>query len=101
MADATVIIVAQRVGTIMHADRIIVLEDGTIAAMGTHDELLETSETYREIVASQLGSGGRGVSAAGEKRGRRQGRRQGPARRAGPSRRPARPRRRPARPRAR
>ena len=56
MADATVIIVAQRVGTIMHADRIIVLEDGTIAAMGTHEELLATSATYREIVASQLGA---------------------------------------------
>ena len=56
-ADATVIIVAQRVGTIMHADRIIVLEDGAIAGMGTHDELMRTSETYREIVASQFGEG--------------------------------------------
>src|SRR5690606_23924662 len=55
-AGATVIIVAQRVGTIMHADRIIVLEDGTIAAMGTHAELLATNKTYREIVASQLGT---------------------------------------------
>ncbi len=54
-ADATVIIVAQRVGTIMHADRIIVLENGTIAGTGTHEELLATSDTYREIVASQLG----------------------------------------------
>ena len=55
-ADATVIIVAQRVGTIMHADQIIVLDDdGTIAGIGAHDELLTTSETYREIVASQLG----------------------------------------------
>ena len=54
-AGATVIIVAQRVGTIMHADRIIVLENGTIAGMGTHEELLKTSETYREIVSSQLG----------------------------------------------
>ncbi len=54
-ADATVIIVAQRVGTIMHADQIIVLEDGTIAGIGTHEQLLETSETYREIVTSQLG----------------------------------------------
>ncbi len=53
-AGATVIIVAQRVGTIMHADRIIVLENGTIAGMGTHEELLKTSETYREIVSSQL-----------------------------------------------
>lgn len=57
-ANATTIIVAQRVGTIMHADRIIVLEDGTIAATGTHEELLETSSTYQEIVASQLGSEG-------------------------------------------
>ena len=63
MAEATVIIVAQRVGTIMHADRIIVLEDGTIAAMGTHAQLLETSDTYREIVASQLGvDGAEGVA---------------------------------------
>ena len=53
--DTTVIIVAQRVGTIMHADRIVVLEDGTVAGIGTHEELLGTSETYREIVASQLG----------------------------------------------
>jgi ATP-binding cassette subfamily B protein len=58
MGAATVIIVAQRVGTIMYADRIIVLEDGTIAAMGTHDELLATSATYREIVDSQLGLDG-------------------------------------------
>jgi ATP-binding cassette, subfamily B, multidrug efflux pump len=54
-ADATVIIVAQRVGTIMHADRIVVLEDGTVVGIGTHDELLRSCETYREIVASQLG----------------------------------------------
>ncbi len=52
--DATVLIVAQRVGTIMHADRIIVLADGRIAGIGTHDELLETCDTYREIVFSQL-----------------------------------------------
>jgi ATP-binding cassette subfamily B protein len=54
-AEATVIIVAQRVGTIMHADRIVVLEDGGIVGIGTHGELLRTCETYREIVASQLG----------------------------------------------
>ncbi len=52
--DATVIIVAQRVGTIMHAERIIVLDGGAIAGVGTHAELLETCETYREIVYSQL-----------------------------------------------
>ncbi|HEX5949957.1 MAG TPA: ABC transporter ATP-binding protein, partial [Actinomycetota bacterium] len=53
-ADATVLIVAQRVGTIMHADRIVVLAEGTLAGVGTHAELLETCETYREIVYSQL-----------------------------------------------
>jgi len=52
--DATVLIVAQRVGTIMHADRIVVLADGRVDGVGTHDELLETCETYREIVYSQL-----------------------------------------------
>jgi ATP-binding cassette subfamily B protein len=52
--EATVIIVAQRVSTIMHADRIIVMENGTIAGIGTHSELMESSETYREIVYSQL-----------------------------------------------
>jgi len=51
---ATVLIVAQRVGTIMHADRIVVLAEGSVAGVGTHAELLETCETYREIVYSQL-----------------------------------------------
>jgi len=54
LGGATVIIVAQRVGTIMHADRIVVLEDGAVAGIGTHEELLASSPTYREIVASQL-----------------------------------------------
>ncbi len=52
--DATVIIVAQRVGTIMHADRIVVLDAGRVVGVGTHRDLLETCETYREIVFSQL-----------------------------------------------
>ncbi|MGX7348312.1 ABC transporter ATP-binding protein [Aerococcus vaginalis] len=52
--DATTIIVAQRVATIMHADQIIVLDQGRIAAKGTHKELLETSDLYHEIAASQL-----------------------------------------------
>ena len=54
LGDATVIIVAQRVGTILHADRIVVLEDGGIAGIGTHAELMTTCETYREIVLSQV-----------------------------------------------
>jgi ATP-binding cassette subfamily B multidrug efflux pump len=54
---AAVIIVAQRVSTIVDADRIIVLEDGEIAGTGRHDELLDTCPPYAEIVASQLAIG--------------------------------------------
>ncbi|MEV0808095.1 ABC transporter ATP-binding protein [Micromonospora sp. NPDC050200] len=52
-ADAAVVIVAQRVSTIVDADQIIVLEDGGVVGMGRHDELLDTCPTYAEIVASQ------------------------------------------------
>ncbi len=52
---ATVVIVAQRVSTIMHADQIVVLDDGRIAGIGSHGELLESCVAYREIVVSQLG----------------------------------------------
>src|SRR5689334_7972284 len=52
--DATVIVVAQRVSTIIDADQIIVLEDGAVVGRGTHDELLTTSDEYAEIVTSQL-----------------------------------------------
>jgi ATP-binding cassette subfamily B protein len=51
---ATVIIVAQRVGTILHADQIVVLDGGNVVGLGTHAELMETCETYQEIVYSQL-----------------------------------------------
>lgn len=54
--DATVLIVAQRVGTIMDADQIIVLDQGEIVGRGTHDELMESNEIYREIANSQLDS---------------------------------------------
>ena len=52
--DATMIIVAQRVSTITNADQILVLDSGAITARGTHEQLLESSETYQEIVKSQL-----------------------------------------------
>ena len=55
--DATVVIVAQRVSTIMHADQIIMLDEGRIAGIGTHQKLLMTCGPYREIVTSQLGEG--------------------------------------------
>lgn len=52
--DKTVIIVAQRISTILNADQIIVLEDGKIVGKGTHKELMESNETYRQIALSQL-----------------------------------------------
>lgn len=52
--DATKIIVAQRIGTIRDADKIIVLDDGQIASIGTHDELMKNCEVYQEIAYSQL-----------------------------------------------
>lgn len=52
--DSTVILVAQRVSTVMDADQIIVLDEGEIAGIGRHDELLKTCDVYREIVSSQL-----------------------------------------------
>ena len=54
IAGATVLIVAQRVSSIMHADQIVVLDEGAVAGVGTHEELLETSKIYQEIVYSQL-----------------------------------------------
>ncbi|MGH8978518.1 MAG: ATP-binding cassette domain-containing protein, partial [Acidimicrobiia bacterium] len=54
VADAVTVIVAQRVSTIMHADQILVIEDGRQVGLGTHRVLLEDCATYREIVASQL-----------------------------------------------
>ena len=56
----TVLLVSQRVSTVRAADKIIVLEDGEVAGIGTHDELLQNSETYQEICRSQLREGGAG-----------------------------------------
>lgn len=54
VGDAAVVVVAQRVSTVRHADNILVFDAGQITAQGTHEELMESSQTYREIVASQL-----------------------------------------------
>ena len=60
--DTTKIIIAQRVASVQDADKIVILDDGRIAAVGTHEELLETSDIYREVYESQnkttLGEGG-------------------------------------------
>jgi ATP-binding cassette subfamily B protein len=53
-ADATVVVVAQRVSTIRDADRIVVLDQGRVVGTGTHHELMDSNPTYREIVHSQL-----------------------------------------------
>lgn len=55
LPDVTKIVVAQRISTIVDADRIVVLDDGRMVGLGTHGELLESNQTYREIVESQLG----------------------------------------------
>ncbi len=56
-ANATVFIVSQRIGTVMNADRIIVLDDGKVVGIGTHADLLETCAVYREIAESQASLG--------------------------------------------
>ena len=58
LEDTTVILIAQRIASVMHADRIAVIENGTISACDTHENLMKTSETYRDIYASQMKSGG-------------------------------------------
>ena len=58
MADCTTFVVAQRISTVLNADKIVVLERGQVAAVGTHAELMRSSPIYQEIYESQLGDGG-------------------------------------------
>jgi ATP-binding cassette subfamily B protein len=57
LKESTSFVVAQRISTVLHADKIIVVDEGKIVAQGTHRELMQTSPVYQEIYASQLGEG--------------------------------------------
>jgi ATP-binding cassette subfamily B protein len=57
MKDSTSFVVAQRISTVLHADQIIVIDEGRVVAQGTHNELMQSSPVYQEIYASQLGDG--------------------------------------------
>jgi ATP-binding cassette subfamily B multidrug efflux pump len=57
LGDSTSFIVAQRISTVLHADKIIVLDEGEIVAQGTHTQLMQSSPVYQETYASQLGEG--------------------------------------------
>ncbi len=61
MADCTTFVIAQRISTVLNADKIVVLDRGQIAAEGTHAELMVSSPIYREIYESQLGNNGGGI----------------------------------------
>lgn len=64
LPDVTKVVIAQRVATVMDADQIVMLEDGQVAAIGTHDELMAGCDIYRELYESQVGSGIAGTDAA-------------------------------------
>lgn len=56
--DTTKLIIAQRISSVMEADRIIVMDNGRIDGIGTHEELLKSNEIYRDVYESQTGGGG-------------------------------------------
>jgi ABC-type multidrug transport system fused ATPase/permease subunit len=60
-SDMTVFIVSQRTASVLHADKIIVLDDGKIVGIGKHNELIESCQTYGEIHRSQIKAGGKSV----------------------------------------
>lgn len=62
--DVTQIIVAQKISTILHADNIIVLDEGRVVAQGRHEELMESSAVYQEIAQSQLSNAELGIEEA-------------------------------------
>jgi ATP-binding cassette subfamily B protein len=57
LKDTTSFVVAQRISTVLHADQILVVDQGKVLAHGTHSELMRSSPVYQEIYASQLGDG--------------------------------------------
>jgi ATP-binding cassette subfamily B protein len=57
MKNTTCFVIAQRISTVLDADKIIVLEDGQISAIGNHEELIKTSSVYQDIYTSQIGKG--------------------------------------------
>ena len=64
--NTTKLIIAQRISSVQHADRIIVMEDGAVNGFGTHEELLAHNEIYREVYESQTQGGGDFDEKAGE-----------------------------------